>query len=665
MGPSGGVVTGNRRVLKRLRHSGRALLATLLVGAGMSASIAPAGASHGIFAPAVNYGTGTFPQSVTAGDLDGDTDLDLAVANFNSDNVSVLVGAGDGAFATAVNYGTGDSPQSVTAGDLDGDGILDLAVANAGSDNVSVLVGAGNGTFATAVNHSAGDAPVSVTTGDLDGDGILDLAVANQFSDNVSVLLGEGEGYFESAVSYGAGDAPTSVTTGDFDADADLDLAVGNFGGNVLVLLGAGNGTFATAVNYGAGSKPWSVTAGDLDGDGDLDLAVANEGSDNVSVLLGAGNGTFAAAVNYGAGDGPHSVTAGDLDGDGDLDLAVANLFSDNVSVLLGAGNGTFAAAVNYGAGDGPRSITAGDLDGDGDLSLAVANGIWDNVSVLLNNVAPVLAPVGNKTVGENQNLSFTVAATDTDGDPLTYAASNLPAGATFDSTTRTFDWTPSFTQEGTYSGVEFTVNDGHSSSGSDSEAITITITHTNAPPVLDPIGNKTVAEGQTLSFTVAASDVDGELLTFGATNLPPGATFTQATRRFTWTPSFTQAGTHTDIEFWATDGIATDSEIFSITVTNAQMASSTTLGISKTATKVKAVGTVAPSHPGLPMVVKLFKKISGTWRRLATKRPLLNSASAYSTSFARPSPGDCKVTAKFPGDEDHSASSARKTFNC
>jgi len=60
-------VTGNRRVLKRLRHSGRALLATLLVGAGMSASIAPAGASHGIFAPAVNYGTGTFPQSVTAG----------------------------------------------------------------------------------------------------------------------------------------------------------------------------------------------------------------------------------------------------------------------------------------------------------------------------------------------------------------------------------------------------------------------------------------------------------------------------------------------------------------------------------------------------------------------------------------------------------------------
>jgi len=75
------------------------------------------------------------------GDFNGDGKADLAVANFVSGNVSVLLGRGDGTFQTAVNFGIGSGSQSVAVGDFNGDDRLDLAVANAnGGGDVSVLL---------------------------------------------------------------------------------------------------------------------------------------------------------------------------------------------------------------------------------------------------------------------------------------------------------------------------------------------------------------------------------------------------------------------------------------------------------------------------------------------------------------------------------------------
>ncbi len=92
--------------------------------------------------------------------------------------------------------------------------------------------------------------------------------------------------------------------------------------------------------------------------------------------------------------------------------------------------------------------------------------------------------------MAENALLTFAVSATDADDDALTYAASGVPTGATFDAATRTFSWTPTFAQAGSYP-VTFTVTDNGSPVLDDAETITITVTNVNRAPVLAPIATR------------------------------------------------------------------------------------------------------------------------------------------------------------------------------
>ena len=78
-------------------------------------------------APA-SYTVGDGPDAIAAGDFRGDGDLDLAIANSKSNNVSILVNNGDGTFRPAVDYPVGYDPTEIVAGDFTGDGRLDLAV---------------------------------------------------------------------------------------------------------------------------------------------------------------------------------------------------------------------------------------------------------------------------------------------------------------------------------------------------------------------------------------------------------------------------------------------------------------------------------------------------------------------------------------------------------
>ncbi len=329
------------------------------------------------------------PFSVFSADFDLDGFNDLAYVDYYSSQISIMINTGDESvpFSSTVDYSAGDSTIFVYGADFGGDSALDLAVANYYSDNVSILINNGDGTFASAVDYTVGTGPYSIFAGDFDGDNDVDLATANIESNDVSILLNNGDGTFATAVAYDVGTSPTSITGGDFDGDSDIDLAAANnTDDSVSVLLNAGDGTFAAAVNYETGDGPFAVLAAYVDAGTDLDLVVTNINDDSVSILIGNGDGTFAAPVNYATGGQPMSVFAADFDDDTFNDLAVADNSSDSVSILINNGDGTFASAVNYRVGGKPMSVFAADFDGDTTLDLAVANSNYEDISVLLNN---------------------------------------------------------------------------------------------------------------------------------------------------------------------------------------------------------------------------------------------------------------------------------------
>ncbi|MCH7700451.1 MAG: VCBS repeat-containing protein [Planctomycetes bacterium] len=399
-------------------------------------------ASNGV-ATFRNDGDGTFVQfietyptgtsfSIAIGDLNGDGANDFVTANWYENGLSVRLNNGDGTFGRSVTYASGPLPHSVAIGDLDGDGDLDLVVSNAGTPceigtTVSVLQNNGDETFSAPVAFDVGDIPFGVYLADLDGDGDLDLAVSNYWSDEVSVLLNNGDATFASQVTSSAGSGPYDVTSGDFNGDGHPDLALVNRHGDTLsVLLNLGDGVFMDVVVQDVGLKPVAVAIGDLNGDGNLDLAVTNRmepfADGTISLLFNLGDGTFQKQVVLDTGDGPEGIVIGDLDGDDDLDLAVSNVDGDSVSVHLNNGDGTFADMVTYSTGflSSPIKLAIGDLDGDGDLDLATANAGSDNVSILLNTGNGTFADHVTYPVGVSKHghsLPYSIVLGDVDGD--------------------------------------------------------------------------------------------------------------------------------------------------------------------------------------------------------------------------------------------------------
>ncbi len=159
------------------------------------------GDGTGSFTPAATLPVGYSPYAVAVGDFNGDGVLDLAVANSCGNDplcnnspgtVSILLGDGTGSFSAAATspITVGVNPRFVAAGDFNGDGSLDLAVANFNDDTVTILKGDGAGNFAPATTSPVpvGVNPSSVAVGDFNGDGNPDLAVANFSDGSVSVL---------------------------------------------------------------------------------------------------------------------------------------------------------------------------------------------------------------------------------------------------------------------------------------------------------------------------------------------------------------------------------------------------------------------------------------------------------------------------------------------
>ena len=137
-------------------------------------------------------------------------------------------------------------------------------------------------------------------------------------------------------------------------------------------------------------------------------------------------------------------------------------------------------------------------------------------------NVPPVLDPPAAQSDDEGTAVAVAISATDPDGDTLLYAATNLPDGLSIDPATGSIDGTIGQTAAtGSPYAVGITIDDQRG--GIVSGTISWVVNPINVDPVLDPIGDLSTAQGQTVAFVAAASDPDNDTLTFQLSGAPLG----------------------------------------------------------------------------------------------------------------------------------------------
>ena len=200
-------------------------------------------------------------------------------------------------------------------------------------------------------------------------------------------------------------------------------------------------------------------------------------------------------------------VSASDADGNTPV-LTTSALpgtatFSDNLN-----GTGTFNWTPTY-ADSGTYQVTFYATDG---VVPAAIDSEVVTITVTNVNQLPVLAVIGAQSTSENVNLNFGVSASDPDGNTPVLTTSALPGTAAFTDNlngTGTFNWTPTYSDSGTYQ-VTFYATDAGYPLDVDSEIVTITVTNVNQLPVLAAIGPRSTSETVNLNFGIGASDADG-----------------------------------------------------------------------------------------------------------------------------------------------------------
>jgi len=178
-------------------------------------------------------------------------------------------------------------------------------------------------------------------------------------------------------------------------------------------------------------------------------------------------------------------------------------------------------------------------------------------------------------TVQAGSHYAFQPSTTDPSGGALTFSITGMPAWAAFNTVTGLLSGTPASTNVGSYPSIKISVTDGKNTVTL--AAFTIQVTAlpasppANTPPKITGTPATTVQAGSAYSFEPAASDADGNALTFAITNKPTWANFSTKTGQLSGTPASANVGTTSGIVVSVTDGKATVSlPAFAITVTAA-----------------------------------------------------------------------------------------------
>jgi uncharacterized protein (TIGR03437 family) len=382
------------------------------------ASTAAARAQSFTFNPGAVYPAGSGPLVTAQGDFNGDGNLDIAVGNAASNNVSIYLGKGDGTFTPGATVAVpGCLVGFLAAGDFNRDGHTDLFAACLFQTSVFVLPGTGNGKFGAPISTGLANLAFfgfsegnfqDIAIADFNNDGVPDLLIAlvdnnlDSASISLNLMLGQGNGTFQAPqpLVSSATFLPTAVMVADFDRDGNQDIAVaGETAGSntpqLEIFLGTGQGTFQTLHTFAVPviSALGSATIADLNRDGLPDIILvgaqpANNDAVEMCVFLGIGGGAFKLAFTAPESSTltPVGVVAADLSGTGNFDLAeiVGDLtdasnspVSFTLQVRPGNGDGTFGnptpMAFPPGLGPWPTGMLAGYFTSNGLVDLVFA----------------------------------------------------------------------------------------------------------------------------------------------------------------------------------------------------------------------------------------------------------------------------------------------------
>ncbi len=182
-----------------------------------------------------------------------------------------------------------------------------------------------------------------------------------------------------------------------------------------------------------------------------------------------------------------------------------------------------------------------------------------------VNRPPTFVTSLPDTAIREGSPLTFEVRSKDPDRDEMAYSQFGLPPGASFDSSSGLFQWTPTFEQRGEYI-LSLSVLD--KSNARTSKTSRITVLNVNRPPVFTQFATDTsVAENDNLQLRFAAKDPDGDEVSLSMSSGPAEARISRD-GVFFWKPTFLQAGFH-DIVLQASDDSLKTNHTFNVHVMN------------------------------------------------------------------------------------------------
>jgi hypothetical protein len=303
-------------------------------------------------------------------------------------------------------------------------------------------------------------------------------------------------------------------------------------------------------------------------------------GANSVVVLVSDGNGgsdTQSFTITVANANDPPTITSIPIttateDSQYIYDVEASDIDSgDILSYILTA----FPTGMSIDAAIGMIEwIPTNDQVGANSVVVIVSDGNGGNdtqsfaITVSNTNDAPSITSTPVIMATEEVQYTYDVEANDPEDDTLTYSLSTFPAGMAIDTASGLITWTPTNSQVGANS-VVVLVSDGNG--GNDTQSFTITVANTNDAPTITSTPITSATEDEVYVYDVEATDIDvSDTLSYSLTSYPIGMSIDETTGVISWTPTNAQVGTNSVTVLVSDGNSGTDSQTFTITVTNA-----------------------------------------------------------------------------------------------